>query len=124
MAPKAKPSSYLQMVTKVNQDELELELQSLGDQPLIVDFYATWCGPCQFLLPELEKLQTKYGSRIKILKVDSDEEPELCSVLRIRGLPTIMFIHKGELKYRMEGALRVDDLSAIAEQAFFGSVPQ
>ncbi|KAA8497613.1 Thioredoxin Y, chloroplastic [Porphyridium purpureum] len=117
MVRPARRAAALQMVRKVNSEELEVELQNLGEMPMIVDFYATWCGPCQFLVPELEKLEKQYAGRIKILKVDSDEEADLCTALKIRGLPTLMFIQSGTLKYRMEGALAAEQLAMISEQA-------
>eukprot|EP00186_Timspurckia_oligopyrenoides_P003863 CAMPEP_0182445658 /NCGR_PEP_ID=MMETSP1172-20130603/3711_1 /TAXON_ID=708627 /ORGANISM="Timspurckia oligopyrenoides, Strain CCMP3278" /LENGTH=177 /DNA_ID=CAMNT_0024641469 /DNA_START=57 /DNA_END=590 /DNA_ORIENTATION=+ len=115
-------SHSISMVDKVSGQQLEDTLKNLGSTPLVVDFYATWCGPCQFLGPELEKLEKKYDGKVRVVKVDTEAEEDLSSALRIRGLPTLMFIQDGQLKYRMEGALPVDSLVEICEQAFFGKV--
>lgn len=61
------------------------------------------CGPCQILSGELNKLAAEYGSRLCILKVDTEEEDDLATLLAIRGLPTLMFVQGGKLVYRMEG---------------------
>lgn len=74
------------------------------------------CGPCQFLLPVLDELAARYEGRLRILKVDTESEPELASALAIRGLPTLCFVRDGALKYRMEGALAADELAQIIDQ--------
>eukprot|EP00168_Porphyra_purpurea_P010052 TRINITY_DN2474_c0_g1_i5.p3 TRINITY_DN2474_c0_g1~~TRINITY_DN2474_c0_g1_i5.p3 ORF type:complete len:132 (-),score=29.91 TRINITY_DN2474_c0_g1_i5:577-972(-) len=74
------------------------------------------CGPCQFLLPILDELAARYEGRLRILKVDTESEPELASALAIRGLPTLCFVRDGALKYRMEGALAADELASIIDQ--------
>lgn len=73
--------------------------------PIVVDFYATWCGPCVLLAQELEKLALDYNGQVKFLKVDTDEEYELASQLEIRGLPTMVFLSRDKDKVgsRMEG---------------------
>lgn len=63
-----------------------------GNKPAIVDFYATWCGPCKALGPVLEELSEEYGDRIDIYKVDVDKEQELSAVFGIRSVPTLLFI--------------------------------
>lgn len=77
---------------------------------------ASRCGPCQFLLPVLDELAARYEGRLRILKVDTESEPELASALAIRGLPTLCFVRDGALKYRMEGALAADELAQIIDQ--------
>lgn len=80
---------------------------------------AKWCGPCQFLIPELERLAEKMGDRIQILKLDTDEEAEYASAIGVRGLPTLFFISDGQLRYKMEGAMSAGDLERMAEHFFF-----
>ena len=64
----------------------------LGNKPAIVDFFASWCGPCRALSPVLDKLADEYDSRIYIYKVDVDAERELASIFGIRSVPTLLFI--------------------------------
>ena len=67
-------------------------LEYLGDKPAIVDFTASWCGPCQRIAPILEELATEYNDKIVIYKVDTDKEKELSMAMGIQSLPTIVFI--------------------------------
>ncbi|MBL8853629.1 MAG: thioredoxin [Planctomycetaceae bacterium] len=65
--------------------------------PVVVDFYASWCGPCRALSPMLERLSTEYAGRIKFVKVDTDEEPGLSEAYDVSALPTMVFIQDGEV---------------------------
>ncbi len=68
------------------------ELTYLGDKPAIVDFTATWCGPCQRIAPILEELAVEYGDKIVIYKVDIDKEPELAHAFNVSSIPAILYI--------------------------------
>lgn len=84
-----------------------------SQQPVLVDFYATWCGPCKTLSPILEQLQTDYEGKIQILKIDVDENPDLASKYDIRSIPTLMTFKNGEILQTMKGFLgksKVEDL--------------
>jgi thioredoxin len=63
-----------------------------GDKPAIVDFYATWCGPCKAVAPILEELADEYGEQIVIYKVDTDREQELAAAFGIRSIPSLLFV--------------------------------
>jgi thioredoxin 1 len=63
-----------------------------GELPAVVDFYAEWCGPCKMLGPVLEELSGKYADRLKVYKVDVDNEPELAGVFGVQSVPTLLFI--------------------------------
>ena len=69
-----------------------------GDCPVVVDFWATWCGPCMKLMPEMEKLAAKYKGRVTFLKVNADKEKELCNLFGVDLLPTLLFFSpEGEM---------------------------
>ncbi|KAH7281789.1 hypothetical protein KP509_36G062900 [Ceratopteris richardii] len=105
------------LVKKVNAKELDAILDGARDCPIVVDFYATWCGPCLLLSQELEQLAAEYGEKVKFLKVDTDEEYELATDLKIEGLPTLVFVSKDAEKnaIRTEGLLPSDVIRNIIE---------
>ncbi|EED87900.1 hypothetical protein THAPSDRAFT_264663, partial [Thalassiosira pseudonana CCMP1335] len=73
---------------------------------ILLDVYATWCGPCQFLTPQLEMLAEELGPAVRILKLDSDKYPRLASLLKVQGLPTLVYFDGGNNSGgRVEGAL-------------------
>ena len=84
-----------------------------GSRPAIIDFYATWCGPCKMMAPMVESLAGKYAGKIDFYKVDIDQEPELASVFGIRSIPTFLFIPmKGNPTIQM-GAMQKEDFEEI-----------
>lgn len=68
------------------------EWKFLGDKPALIDFYASWCGPCKALAPVLDELAEEYAGRVDIYKVNVDDEQELASLFRIRSVPTLIFV--------------------------------
>lgn len=76
-----------------------------GDKPVVIDFWATWCGPCMRLIPELEKMAEKYKDQVIFLKVNADKEKELCSMFNVVALPTLFFIPVGGKPIIETGAL-------------------
>ena len=75
-----------------------------GEKPAVIDFYATWCGPCRMVAPILKDLAKEYGDSIVIYKVDTDKEKELSEAMGIRSLPTIVFIPKSGQPQLIVGA--------------------
>ncbi|MBL7688919.1 MAG: thioredoxin [Bdellovibrionaceae bacterium] len=79
-----------------------------GDRPVIIDFYATWCGPCKRLAPVLDELAQEYDGKVDIFKVDTDQEQELAGLFEIRSVPSILFIPKNGAPQMAAGALPKD----------------
>jgi len=71
--------------------------------PLLLDVFATWCGPCKLIAPQLEALAAKAGDRCRFAKLDSDAEPQISSELNVQGLPTLIFVRDGAEVHRLEG---------------------
>ena len=87
-----------------------------GKTPVIIDFYATWCGPCQALAPMLKRLADEYEGRVKVLKVDVDKNQELAMAARIMSIPTLFFITKDGDIERIVGGLPYQELVRMAER--------
>ena len=81
-----------------------------GEQLTLVDFFATWCGPCKTMPPILEQLKEKMGDDIRILKVDVDKNEAQSMQYRIQSVPTLMLFKKGEMLWRQSGAMSLNDL--------------
>jgi thioredoxin len=92
------------------------EWKFIGEQPCIVDFYATWCGPCKMLAPNLEKIAEKYKGKIKVYKVDVDKEKELAMAFNVQSIPTILFIPKADKPQLSQGYLSLDDLQKAVKE--------
>lgn len=88
-----------------NYEANPTEWKYLGDKPCIIDFYATWCGPCKAIAPVLEELAAEYGNDIYIYKVDVDKEEELAAAFSIRSVPTILFVPMSGAPQMAQGGL-------------------
>ena len=78
----------------------------------LVDFFATWCGPCKMMHPILVQLKDELGDNIRIIKIDVDKNESLSMTHRIQSVPTLMLFRKGEVLWRQSGALSLSDLKA------------
>lgn len=84
-----------------------------GNQLTLVDFFATWCGPCKQMHPALEQLKANEGENLRIIKLDVDKNEALASAYRIQSVPTLMLFRNGELLWRQSGAMSLADLKAL-----------
>ena len=87
-----------------------------GEQLTLVDFYATWCGPCKMMHPVLTQLKDELGDSIRIIKIDVDKNESLSMNYRIQSVPTLMLFRKGEVLWRQSGALSLNDLKTLISQ--------
>lgn len=98
-------------VQSVNLDTWNSEvLQS--PQLVMVDFWATWCAPCKMVAPTVEELSKEYEGKAKFVKVNTDENPDLASRYKIRGIPTLMFFKNGQIVDQVVGAVPKAHLKA------------
>lgn len=104
-----------EMEITLNAANFEAEVLK-SDKPVIVDFWATWCGPCRMLAPELEALAREKGDQIKVGKVNVDENPELCAKYGIMSIPAIFVFKNGRISAQSVGFQRKDELAALLEQ--------
>ena len=86
-----------------------------GDTPVLVDFFAEWCGPCKMMQPILEDTSKQLGTKVKIIKVDVDRNPLAASKFQVRGVPTLLLFQKGQVVWRQSGVVPAQQLVKVVE---------
>lgn len=95
---------------EINGDNFDKEIIQ-SNKPVLVDFWGPKCGPCLLLMPQIEKLEEKYGNKIKIFKVDASKNRRLCLNLKVMGLPTFLFYKDGKEVSRFTGNdIKIDEI--------------
>lgn len=92
-----------------------------GETPILVDFFATWCGPCKMMQPILEDTARQLGEKVKIVKVDVDKNQLAASKFQVRGVPTLILFHKGKILWRQSGVVPVHQLVQVIESQILAS---
>ncbi|AWB33526.1 thioredoxin TrxA [Orrella marina] len=88
-----------------------------SDKPVLVDYWAAWCGPCKMIAPMLEDVAKEYGDRVTIAKLNVDENPQTAAKFGIRGIPTLMLFQNGEAKATKVGALSKSQLTEFLDKS-------
>lgn len=88
-----------------------------SETPVLVDFFAHWCGPCRAMLPILNELESEYGERIRVLKIDVDEHTDLAVRMKVMGVPTFMVFRNGAELWRQPGILTKEALKIVLEHS-------
>ncbi|HLW33057.1 MAG TPA: thioredoxin [Aequorivita sp.] len=84
-----------------------------SDTPVLVDFFADWCGPCKMLAPILKQVKDEMGEAVKIIKIDVDKNPALASQFQVRGVPTMILFKNGNQLWRQSGVLQKNEIISI-----------
>lgn len=106
---------FLYYIKNISKMALEFTDQTAREaiesgSPVVIDFWATWCGPCIKLGPVVEELAEKYAGQVTIGKLNIDDNDEIASENRVRNIPTVLFFKDGELKERSVGLVKLSDL--------------
>jgi thioredoxin 2 len=116
-APIAAPDTPIEVT-----DAAAFDAAAAGTLPLIVDFWAPWCGPCRMVAPELERLARSHAGRYLVLKINTDQQTELASRFRIRSIPTLALVYEGRELDRLAGARPAQEIESFAARTLAAHV--
>ncbi len=101
-------------ITHVSKDTFDDDVLK-ADRPVLVDYWAEWCGPCKMIAPILDEIAGEYGDRVKVCKVNVDENQETAAKYGIRGIPTLMLFKNGDVEATKVGAVSKSQLAAFLD---------
>jgi thioredoxin 1 len=104
-------SNALEVTDKTFEQEVKQ-----AQMPVLVDFWAPWCGPCKALGPVIDELASEYAGKVKIVKVNTDENQEVAQQFRISGIPSLLVFKNGEMVEQMVGLQKKSALSAVLDK--------
>ncbi len=108
-------------ITQVSDSNFN-EVVGKSELPVLLDFYANWCGPCKVLGPIIDELAEEYDGRALVAKVNTEINPQLSQHFKIKSIPTIMFFNKGELVERFQGLVPKPNLEEILDEYISGNL--
>lgn len=86
-----------------------------SENPVLIDFYADWCGPCKMMAPILKQVKEELGDAIKILKIDVDKNQPLSAAYKVRGVPTLLLFKNGKVVWRQSGVVQKNDIVQVIQ---------
>ncbi|MFT5112122.1 MAG: thioredoxin 1 [Parasphingorhabdus sp.] len=101
-------------ITHVSDDSFEQDVLK-SDKPVLIDYWAEWCGPCKMIAPVLNEIADEYSDRVKVVKLNIDENPETPPKYGIRGIPTLMLFKDGQVEATKVGAVSKSQLTAFID---------
>lgn len=103
--------ALFQIINTLKMSNFDIIIKS--DKPVLIDFFATWCGPCKMLGPILKEVKDSLGDRISIIKIDVDKNQQIASQYQVRGVPTMILFQNGKQLWRQSGVLNKEDIIKI-----------